>query len=323
MERFIGVDMGGAHVGVAVVDTGTGELHGLKEIPTQSRDGYPAVIDRMADLIEDVIAHSGVPRGEIGGVGIGVPGRVDFAQGVVQFVPNLYGHWQDVPLGRLMEARLRLPVFLLNDVRAMTLAEWTFGAGQGVDTIACIAIGTGIGGGFVIDGRLHLGIGGTAGEVGHQIVEVDGPRCGCGSRGCLETLASGPAITAMGLDAVARGLATTIGELVSYDLNRINPEVISRAALEGDAISREIYERAGTYLGVAVANLLLSVGPPRVVIGGGVAQAGDLLLEPLRRAVRERVFLLPVDQVEIVPARLGTQAGIIGDALWARQCLKR
>jgi glucokinase len=212
---------------------------------------------------------------------------------------------------------LDLPVYLLNDVRAITLGEWKFGAGRGVETIAVFAIGTGIGGGLVVNGRLHLGIGGTAGELGHQIIDLNGPRCGCGNHGCVEALASGPAIVAMGVKAVAQGLTTSLGERVDYDLNKITPEVIADAGVAGDAIAKEIYDRAGTYIGLAVANVLVSVGPRKVVIGGGVAQAGDLLIEPIRRTIRERVFMMPVDQVEVVSAELGTNAGIFGMAAWA------
>jgi glucokinase len=139
--------------------------------------------------------------------------------------------------------------------------------------MACFAIGTGVGGGLVINNQLHLGIGGTGGELGHQTIEADGPVCGCGNRGCLEVFASGPAIAAAGAKAVMQGLTTNIGELVDYDLNRITPEVIAEAARQGDRVAQEIYTQAGTYLGIATANVLVSVGPRKVVIAGGVAAA--------------------------------------------------
>lgn len=318
MDNFIGVDLGGTHLRAAVVNTVTGELSGLKMIPTLAREGHQAVIHRMAELILEVVSASGSDPSRIGGVGIGAPGVLDLDRGVVLFLPNLPGNWPNVPLRQEIEARVGLPTHLLNDVRSMTLGEWVFGAGRGVDTIACLAIGTGIGGGLVINGKLHLGIGGTAGELGHQIIDVHGPPCGCGSHGCLEVFASGPAIAALGVKAVMQGLTTSIGQLVDFDLNRITPEVVSRAAQAGDAVAQEIFERVGVYLGIAVANILVSVGPRKVVIGGGVSQVGDLLLEPIRRTVRQRVFVMPVDQVEIVPAQLGINAGLVGAALWAK-----
>jgi glucokinase len=185
--------------------------------------------------------------------------------------------------------------------------------------MACFTLGTGIGGGLIINGRLHLGIGGTAGELGHQTIDPNGLICGCGNRGCLETIASGPAIAAMGVRAVIQGLTTCIGEIAQNDLNRITPKTVYLAALQGDKPAQEIYERAGTAIGIAVSNVLVSLGPKKVVLGGGVAQAGDLLFEPVRRTVHERVHMMPVDQVEILPAALGTNAGMIGAAVWSHQ----
>jgi glucokinase len=319
VTKFIGVDLGGTLLKAAIVDTDSGEISGLKKVETLARQGHEAVMSRMADLIEDLVSTGGVPKSQFGGIGIGVPGVLDLEQGVVLFLPNLPGTWPNVPLQRTIEQSIGLPTYILNDVRSMTLGEWTFGAGRGVDTIACFAIGTGIGGGLVINGKLHLGIGGTGGELGHQIIDMNGPECGCGSRGCLEAFASGPAIVAMGVKAVVQGLTTSIGEYVEYDLNRITPKVIYQVAVDGDEIANEIFELAGFYIGIAVSSTLASVGPRKVVIGGGVAQAGDLLLEPIRRTVEERVHIMPVEQVEIVPAELGPNAGMIGAALWARE----
>jgi glucokinase len=271
----------------------------------------------MADLINEAVADAGLDRKEIGGVGIGAPGVLDLERGITLFLPNLPGEWRNVPLGPTIAERVGLPVSLLNDVRSFTLGEKTFGAGRDVDTIVGIAIGTGIGGGLVINGQLHLGLEGTAGEVGHQIIDPHGPPCGCGSRGCLEAFASGPAITAMALKAITQGRTTRIAELVSYDLNEVTPEVVCRAALDGDVVAQEVYRRAGFYLGIGVANLITIISPQMVVIGGGVAQAGDLLFDPIRRTARESVHVTPFDRVQIVPAELGTDAGLIGAAVWA------
>jgi glucokinase len=174
----------------------------------------------------------------------------------------------------------------------------------------------------VINGQLHLGIGGTAGELGHMTIDFNGPPCGCGNHGCLEALASGPAIAAMGLKAVIQGRTTILGSLVDYDLNKITPELICEAARQGDAVANEIYAEVGMYLGVAVGNVLVSVGPRKVVIAGGVAAAGDLLLEPLRLTIRQRVTMMPVDQVEVVQASLGAEAGVLGAAMWAAHNLQ-
>jgi glucokinase len=171
----------------------------------------------------------------------------------------------------------------------------------------------------VVNGQFHLGIGGTAGEFGHHVVEVDGLPCGCGGRGCLELYASGPAIAAMGVKEVMHGHTTRIGELVNHDLNQINVGTIVQAAQEGDQIAREILQRAGRYLGIAVGNILGVVSPQKVIFGGGVSAAGDLLLAPILETVKERVQVIPVEKVQFVFAELGIDGGLIGAALWARR----
>lgn len=323
MKRYIGVDLGGTNLRATVVDTDLGHIMTPLQVPAQAHEGHEAVMERMGDLINQVIMTSGAARSEIGGVGIGVPGALDLDRGRVIFLPNLPGTWPDVPLQERIEKLVDLPTRLLNDVRSMTLAEWTFGAGQGVDTIACFAVGTGIGGGLVVNGQLHLGIEGTGGELGHQVIDFNGPACGCGNNGCLEAYASGPAITAMGIKAVIQGLTTIIGELVDYDLNQITPEIIAQAAGEGDLIAQEIFDTAGYYIGIAVGNVITTIGPRKVVIGGGVAQAGDLLLNPIRKTVLERVHMVPAEKVEIIPAKLGINAGMIGAALWAKYRIEK
>lgn len=317
MKNYIGCDLGGTNLRAAIVDVETGAILHQKSTPTLARDGHDAVMKRMADLALQVIQSAGMKKEEVGGIGIGVPGVLDLEKGETLFLPNLPGTWPHIPLRNTIERLTGLPVALLNDVRSITNGEWRFGAGRGFDTIAVFAIGTGVGGGLVINGQLHLGIGGTGGELGHTTIDYNGPKCGCGNQGCLEAYASGPAIAAMGIKAVTQGLTTRIGELCEYDLNRITPESIASAARAGDAIARDIYERAGFYLGIAAANICVAIGPRRIVIGGGVAEAGDLLLEPIRRCLRERVSMIPVEQVEVAPSQLGNNAGMIGVACWA------
>jgi glucokinase len=314
---YIGIDLGGTNIKAGLVHTVSGEIRGVQSTPTHSRDGHDAVIANMARLVDQIAEASGTPKEEIGGIGIGLPGSIDIEQGKTVFLTNLPGHWIDVPVRDKLKALAGLPVALINDARAMTLGEWRFGAGQGVD-IACLTLGTGIGGGLVINGRLHLGPTGSAGELGHVSVDVNGPRCGCGNRGCIEAFASGPAISAMGMKAVVQGQETLIAQLAEGDLNRVTPELICEAALAGDRIAREIYEFAGMIIGAGVNNIILAVSPRRIVIGGGVAAAGDLILDPIRQSVRDRCFLQEVEEIAIVPAQLGNNAGLIGAAVWAQ-----
>lgn len=319
MNHYIGVDLGGTNLRVAIADTDTGQIFHQHQCLTLAAEGQEAVIQRIVQLIKELIQESGVPASSIKGVGIGVPGTLDIDTGIIQFLPNLPGKWLNVPLRAIVQEQVQLPVALINDVRAITLGEWTFGAGRGVETVVCLAIGTGIGGGVVVNGQFHLGIGGTAGEFGHQVVEVGGLPCGCGGKGCLELYASGPAIAAMGVKEVMHGHTTRIGELVEHDLNRIDAEVIIQAAREGDQIAKAILQRVGMYLGIAVGNILGVVSPQRVIFGGGVSSAGDLLLAPIVQTVNERVHVIPVGKVEFVLAELGINGGLIGAALWARR----
>jgi glucokinase len=317
MKKYIGCDLGGTNLRAAIVDVETGDVLHQKSIPTLAREGHDRVMERMGNLCLQVIQLAELQKDDIGGIGIGVPGVLDLEKGEVLFLPNLPGTWPHVPLRDTITLHTGLPTALLNDVRSITNGEWCFGAGRGVDTVAVFAIGTGIGGGLVINGQLHLGIGGTGGELGHTTIDFNGPRCGCGNYGCVEAYASGPAIAAMGMKAVSQGLTTQIGEMCDFDLNRITPELIAKAAKTGDEIAKDIYEQAGFYLGIAAANICTSVGPRRIIIGGGVSQAGELLLDPIRRTIRERVRIMPVEQVEVVLSQLGDNAGVIGVACWA------
>lgn len=321
-KPYIGLDLGGTNLRAALVDVENGSVLFQQSTLTLGHEGHDAVMQRMMNLIVTMLETVSLQTSDIGGVGIGVPGLLDLEKGETLFLPNLPGTWPHVPLRDVLQQKLGVPVALLNDVRSITFGEWRFGAGQGKETIAVLAVGTGIGGGLVINGQLHLGMGGSAGELGHMVIDPNGPRCGCGNYGCLEALASGPSIAAMGMKAVAQGLTTAIGELCGYNLNSITPALIADAAEQGDEIACEIYRQAGFYLGIAACNICVSISPSRIILTGGVANAGRLLLEPMERTMRERVHLVPVDQVDIVPGKLGNLAGVIGAACWAANCFE-
>jgi glucokinase len=322
MKHFIGCDLGGTNLRAAIVDVESGTVLEQLQVPTLSREGHDAVMERMSRLIIQIIQANQLRTDDIGGIGIGVPGVLDLDQGETLFLPNFPGNWPHIPLRDTIEKLTGLKAAILNDVRSITLGEWKFGAGSGMDTIAVYAIGTGVGGGLVINGELYLGIGGTAGELGHMVIDYNGPHCGCGNYGCLETFASGPAIAAMGMKALTQGLTTNLGELCNYDLNQITPELIARAAKSGDKIAKDIFERAGFYLGVAASSVCVAVNPQRIILAGGVSRAGDLLSEPMKRTLRERVTMMPIEKVEIVLAQLGDDAGVIGAATWAKNSQK-
>src|ERR687886_507820 len=283
---YIGIDLGGTKIAGAAVNVETGVVSGRKVTATEAHRGPDAVLARMAELAEEVRREAGLEREEIGGIGLGVPGVTDPEAGLTIFLPNLPGAWRGVPVVATLRRLSGYGVALINDARAFTLAEATVGAGRGACTVVGLTLGTGIGGGIAINGRLHLGIDGTAGEVGHQTIDPAGPPCGCGNRGCLEAFASGPAITALGIKAVLQGLTTRIGTLAEHDLNRITPETIWQAAEEGDEVASELRER---------------------------------LLGPVRAQVRARCNATPIDRVWVGPAALGPEAGVVGAAIWAAQ----
>src|SRR5512143_1518560 len=255
MKLSIGCDLGGTNLRAAIVDVESGRVLFQKGVPTLAREGHEAVMRRMAALFLEIIDSAGLRHNEISVIGIGVPGVLDLERGETLFLPNLPGTWPHIPLRDTIASLTGIRTALLNDVRSITNGEWLFGAGRGFDTIAVFAVGTGIGGGLVINRQLHLGIGGTGGELGHTMIDYNGPACGCGNHGCLEAYASGPAIAAMGMKAVAQGLTTCIGEMCEFDLNRITPALIARAAQTGDEIAKDIYDQAGYYLGIAAANV--------------------------------------------------------------------
>lgn len=317
MRYYIGCDLGGTNVKVGLVDVIQGEVLCANSIPTSAHKGYESVIKRMAEAIDTLVEQSAQSWAEIGAVGVSAPGMLDLEKGETVFLPNLPGQWRNVPLKALLESALQKPVYLLNDVRAITYGEWAFGAGKGAHNMICFAIGTGVGGGVVLNNQLLLTQGGTAGELGHISVDLNGPQCGCGSFGCVEVYASGPAITAMGIKAVVQGLTTSIRERCGNDLNKITTKLLAEAALDGDAVAQTIWDTAGFHLGVGICNAAIATGPERVVISGGVSAAGELLLAPIRRALKERMFVMPSEKIEVVIGTLGNAAGIIGTAVWA------
>jgi glucokinase len=294
--RYLGLDLGGTNIKGAVVEVEpetAPSVIATSTTATQADRGPAAVTQRMVDLGREMADE----HRPFAGVGIGVPGLFDFESGEVIFLTNLPGDWEGYPLRATIVEWLGIPATLINDARAFTLAEATVGAGRGCATVACFTLGTGVGGGLFINGELHLGAFGVAGELGHQTVAPDGPVCGCGNRGCLEAVARPPAI------AAAAGRKTMEEVLVGV--------------AEGDPASVAALEQATTYLGIGIANILTMIGPERVVIGGGAAIAGDALLDPIRAAVVDRVTLVPPEQIEIVLAELGYEAGAIGAALAA------
>lgn len=319
MTHYIGIDLGGTKIAGGILDTANDTLAHKQIIPTEAQHGPDHVLQRIAVFVQQLAADAELTREDVAGIGVGMPATMDIARGITYVMPNLPGDWYEKPVVAVLNEKLKHSVSLINDARAFTLAEASLGAGRGAETVACLTLGTGIGGGIAIGGQLHLGLSGSAGEIGHMSIDYNGLPDGAGSIGGLEGYASGPAIAAMGAKAVRQGITTSIGQLVDYDLNRITPQTIMLAAKDGDPIALDILRRAGLYIGTAIVNIMAVVSPNRIVIGGGVAQLGDWILQPIIQTVHERCKTAPLDQLEIVQAALGEDAGFIGAATWARQ----
>jgi glucokinase len=285
--RRLGLDLGGTNIKRVVLDRD--EIVERDSEPTRSDQGVNAVLDRLAALAREA--------GPVASVGVALPGLFD-TEGRTVLLPNLHGDWVGRPIADPLADALGRPVRLINDGHAFALAEARIGAARGAEDVLCIVCGTGIGGGLVIGGRLHLGVEDRAGEVGHHTVVEDGPLCGCGNHGCLEMLAGARAIAAA-------------AQQPSFD------DVVA-SARRGDERAREAIRRAAAYIGIAIANLTIFITPERIVVGGGVAEAGELLLDPLRAEVQRRAGrVAPLHAIEIVRATLGADAGAVGAALAA------
>jgi glucokinase len=294
MTLHLGIDLGATNVKWALIErNGAVRVAATGTNETLAHQGPARVVKRLVAISRDVLGSM-----DPDSVGVGLPGLFDEAAGTTTFLPNLPGDWLGIPVAKPLKEAVSAPVTLVNDARAFAVGESRLGGGRGCLTAVFVTLGTGVGGGVVIGGRLHLGLG-TAGELGHQTVAPDGPRCTCGNRGCVEALACAGAISA------AAGCETV--------------EEVVAAARAGDRSAHEALESAGRYLGVALANVIVLLAPERIVVGGGVAAAGDALLGPVRAEVRARVHVAPVERVEIVPGELGTCAGAIGAALWAAE----
>ena len=319
-DYVVGVDMGGTKILAAVINA-KGEIVQQAKTATKPKKGPDEVIKRIVRCIGEAIDGAELKPSQIRAIGIGSPGPLDPETGVIIFAPNL--GWSNVPLKAKLEANLSIPTFVDNDVNVGTLGEYAFGAGRGVKNLVGIFVGTGIGGGIILDGKLYHGVNKTAGEVGHMIVEANGPQCGCGNFGCLEAVASRTAITRDLQKAIQKkGQKSKLTQLNGGKLDQIRSQAIAKAVKRGDKPTIKVMRRAGKYLGISVASIVHFLNPEMVVLGGGVIEAmGDSLLDPIRRAAAKYALPTTMDGVQIVEAILGDNAGVIGASVLARQRL--
>lgn len=312
VKNRIGIDVGGTNVKIALVDS-NGKIGYSDTIPTRAEMGYEYTVNNMKQAIRDLLTETKLSPKDIEGIGFGLPGQVDFKSGIVRLITNIPG-WVEIPLAKMIEDEFHIPTRIDNDVRCAALGELNFGAGKGCENLICITVGTGIGSGLIVNGKLVRGASNAAGEIGHIKLQMqDGPICGCGDTGCLEAFASGPSIVAMAEDYIMGGKSTKYREMANG--NDITPFIVAEAAKAGDAVARRIYTKMGEYIGIGLASVVNLLNPEKIIIGGGVAGAGDILFTPLKETLKKRAMKIAGDTVEVVPAQLGNTAGVIGASL--------
>ena len=313
---IVGVDLGGTNIVVGVIPADGGDVHAVRSLPTEPQRGAKHVVDRMVHMVEQAIEETtqqfGGDRSDFAGVGIGSPGPLNRETGTIINTPNL--GWRNFPLRDLISNAVNLPASLDNDANCATYGEWWTGAGRDVDNLIGLTLGTGIGGGIVLNGRVFHGASDSAGEIGHMTIDSTGRKCKCGNYGCLEQYASGPAIALRAAEGIEAGAETMLVDLVDGRLEEITAATVYEAAVLGDIYANEVMKETAKFLGAGVANLINVLNPDMIVIAGGVTRAGEHLFGPLRSEVRRRAFRSAEEACQIVSAQLAGTAGVIGAA---------
>ena len=320
MRFVLGIDIGGTNLVVGSVAEDGSALHALDSEPTHAEAGQTDVLDRLITLAQRTIERTRkeVSGADIIGVGVGAPGPLDTKRGIVLLTPNL--GWVNLPLRQIIHERLGLPAALDNDANCAVLGEWWMGAARGTRNAIGITIGTGIGGGIIVDGKLYHGASDCAGEIGHTTIDTEGRRCKCGNYGCLEAYASGPNIAMRAVEEIKAGAVSRLADYVGGDLRQVTAQTVYQAAHDGDQLALEVVNDTAKFLGVGIANLLNVFNPEVVVVCGGVTLAGDRLFDPLRREVARRAFKPAVSVCRIIPCELSGTAGVYGAAKVYLEC---
>jgi len=311
----LAVDLGGSKILTAVVNA-KGEMLSSDRRTTPAAKGPGVVIQAILDSIKRAISQAGITAAQLAAICIGAPGLSNPETGVIFTSPHLPG-WKDVPLKTIVEEETGIKTLLVNDANAAALGEMYFGAAKGARNFIYITISTGIGGGIVIDGEIYAGSLGTAGEIGHMTIDTNGPKCNCGNTGCWETLASGTALAREAKQRISGGAKTSILEYADGDVNKVNAETVHKAAQQGDTLAKELIARTSYYIGVGLTNLINIFNPELIIIGGGLANIGDILLEPAYKVAGERAYKVAFESVRFARAELGKNSGVIGAAAYA------
>jgi len=307
-EIFAGVDLGGTTIHIGLV-TPDGEIIAKSSCHSEIEKGSAHVLNTIAEVIHELISNT---NGQLTvlALGIGTAGKVDIHRGVLIEATN-FPNWQNVPLSVELSKHLKMPVFVDNDANVAAIGEHAYGAGRGASEMLMVTLGTGVGGGLILRGKIYRGADGVAGEFGHTIIQYDGPVCGCGRRGCVEAF-----VGIKGILQILQGkLASNRNSLLrKIEAGKITPKEISDAANQGDEVAIEVFHDAGTYLGIALGNVANLLNIERVVVSGGVAKAGEWILRPARESLIKTALRVPGETIRIVPSTLGDRAGMLGAA---------
>jgi len=307
-EIYVGVDLGGTNIKAGWVSS-DGKIILEQEIPTGVDEGVETVIDRIEKLVCEMVQQVGKDY-DVKSMGIGMPGQIDVKQGIFIEGPNMPG-WQNVELVAILRNRFKFPVMMDNDANVAALGEAVFGAGQGATELLMITLGTGVGGGLILRGKVYRGATDVGGEFGHTIIQFNGPVCGCGRRGCIEAFIGTRGILNRLKEKLESGRDSLLSKIV---WEQIMPKDISEAAEKGDEVALEVLRDTGYYLGVAMASVVNLLNLEKIVVGGGVARAGDLIMKPARVSLDQYVLEVSGKTVQVVEAKLGSSAGLIGAA---------
>ena len=313
----LAIDLGGTKIITALISN-KGQVVAQEHCLTLADEGPQSVINRIVFAIDHLLGLRNIDPSQLSSISIAAAGAINLDKGLITSSPNLPG-WNDIPLRDIVKGKYKVNTLLMNDANAAALGELHFGAGKGVDNLILLTLGTGIGGGIIINGKLYSGQCGSAGEIGHMTIDVNGPRCSCGNVGCLEVLASGTAVAKEAVRRIRQGERSSLTKIAEGNIENITAEKVSIAAQGGDSLALEVVSKAAFYLGVGMVNLVNIFNPEMIIVGGGMAKMGDLLLNPARQVVRERAFRLSAEAVRIVLAQLGNNAGVLGAAVFAFQ----
>ncbi len=308
-----GIDMGASHLSVILTDFSAQVIDEV-EVPFNIAGSPEACLGQANGLLMELLKKHELAASSLGAIGLGVPGPIASEAGMV-FAPPIMPGWDGYPIQASLEEKWNLPVSLNNDAELGAIGEWAYGAGRGENFLAYIKVGTGIGSGILLNGQVYRGATGSAGEIGHLTIEENGPLCECGNAGCLEALAGGRAIARQAREAIRKGNRTLLASLGPVE--ELTARDVASAARRGDLAAQQIISRAGNYLGIAIAGLVNLFNPRTIVVGGGVAQVGDLLLQPIRDAVARRSLQASARTVKINTAILRRRSSAMGAVVQA------